>query len=281
MRLLVIDSDGMIGHVVTLYLKEQGHDVTGYSEMNSMISNCVQGELYDTESIGKVIREGAYDAVINCSAIINQWAENDKEKATWVNAYLPHFLAKITKDTGTVIVHRSTDCVFSGRRGKYEIGDIPDAESFYAKTKVLGEIVNGKDITIRTSLIGPERDLEGTSLFNWFMQQEGQVKGFANALWTGLTTLEYAKVIEQLLQQKAHGLFHCVPKEAISKYDLLCLFEKYFPKGRKILKIENERVDKSLVYNCGSFDISIANYETMIKDMVHWIKTHKEIYTNY
>ena len=141
--------------------------------------------------------------------------------------------------------------------------------------------MNDKDITIRTSIIGPEFKKDGQGLFNWYMRQSGQVGGFANAIWTGLTTIEFAKVIEELLVQKAHGLFQCVPQNAISKYDLLCLFEKYFPGERDVKRIENVRVDKSLVPENQGYHMDIQDYDAMISDMADWISKYKKLYLNY
>ena len=281
MKILVINSGGMVGHVVALYLKEQGHDVVGYNETPTDIVTAIVGSLYDTEKLSKIIKNGEYNAVINCSAVINQDAENDKAAASYINVYLPHFLAKITAETDTVLVHRSTDCIYSGNRGNYTTEDPPDATSFYAKTKAVGEVINEKDITIRTSLIGPDYKKSGSGLFNWFVNQQGETSGFANAIWTGLTTIEFAREIETLLNQQAHGLFQLVPDYALSKYYLLRLFEKYFPGERIIKRVENKRVDKSLVQSLNGYKLHIPDYEPMIKEMAAWISNHKELYTNY
>ena len=265
MKLLVIDSKGMVGHVVFLYFKEHGHDVSCFDAVDDF-------EKLETETVK------CYDGIIYCSAIINQDAEEDKVKAIKINTLLPHYLEALTENTSTVVVHRSTDCIFSGAKGHYTLEDLPDAKSFYAKTKALGELDNSKDITIRTSLIGPETDQDGRGLFNWFYHQTGTVKGFANAIWTGLTTIEFAREIEYLLEQKKHGIFQLVPSTPISKYDLLCLFEKYFPGKREIVSVDNARVDKSLVPVCDN--VLVPDYETMIKEMLDWTLKHKNIY-NY
>ena len=174
MRLLILGSDGMVGHVVSLYLKEQGHDVTEIGECDHALE--------DMSTLEEMVRTGRYNAIINCTAIINQDAEADKVSAVKVNSLLPHFLEAITDGTETVVVHRSTDCIFSGEKGNYTLEDWPDASSFYARSKALGELNNDKDITIRTSLVGPEKDENGGGLFNWFYNQKGDVNGFANAI---------------------------------------------------------------------------------------------------
>ena len=268
MRLLILGSDGMVGHVVALYLKEHGHVITGIGERDPVLE--------DLGALEEEIRLGKYNAVINCTAIINQNAEADKVGAVKVNSLLPHFLEAATAGMDTVIVHRSTDCIFSGSRGQYGLEDWPDAASFYARSKALGELNNSKDITIRTSLIGPEEDENGGGLFNWFYNQKGEVNGFANAIWTGLTTIEFAREIEWLLENKKHGIFQLVPDDAIGKYDLLMLFEKYYPGDRKINRIENKRVDKSLIPICGGY--IVPDYETQIAEMRKWTDDHASMY---
>lgn len=281
MKALIIDPSGMVGHVVALYFKEQGHDVTGYGEKSLEGIKMVNRSIRDLDHVEKIVNGGNFDAIINCSAIINDNAERHKEEAVFVNAYFPHYLEKITRETKTVIVHRSTDCIFSGKRGHYNGNDFPDATSFYARTKSIGELNNEKDITIRTSLIGPDYDKDRNDLFNWFFYQRGDVNGFANSIWTGLTTIEFAKEIEQLLLQRAHGLFQLVPDDSISKFDLLRLFEKCFPSGRIIHKVENQKVDKSLIQEKKGLLLEIPSYDNMIEEMAIWVNKHKDFYKNY
>lgn len=282
MKLFVIGSNGVVGHAVATYFKEVGHDVTcGYdSNIDGNVESTI-GVYYDTQLLKRIIDEGHFDAIINCTAIVNQAAEEDKACAAYLNAYLPHLLESLTAGTKTVVVHRSTDCIFSGTKGQYTLDDMPDAKSFYARTKAVGELVNEKDITIRVSLIGPAQDEEDGSLLNWFLNQKGEVKGFANAIWTGLTTLEYAKTIESLLKQKAHGVFQAAPNASISKFELISFFEKYFPGGRTIIKVDNNRVDKSLVPFWANYDIQIKGYEDQIVEMKQWIEKHPDLYPTY
>lgn len=269
MKLLILGSDNMVGHVVTAFFKECGNDISEYGENDSIIT--------DLDLLSKIIREGQFDAIINCTAIINQYAQADKISALKINSLLPVFLEAVTKGTKTVVVHRSTDCIFSGEKGQYVLTDLPDAKSFYARTKALGELINDKDITIRTSLVGPEEDESGEGLFNWFYNQQGDVNGFANSIWTGLTTIEFAKEIEWLLLNKKHGLFQLVPDYAIGKYDLLMLFEKYYPGNRNIIRIDNRKVDKSLVQeSCEG--LIIPDYDSMIAEMREWTDKHSYRY---
>ena len=271
MKIIVLGCTGVVGYAVALYFKETGHVV--YDNYDASI--------YDKDQLKKAIEGVRPDAIINCTAIVNQAAEEDKAGAAYLNAYLPHLLETLTAGTNTVVVHRSTDCIFSGAKGQYVLEDWPDAKSFYARTKAVGELNNDKDITIRVSLIGPAQDENDGSLLNWFLNQKGEVKGFANAIWTGLTTLEYAKTIERLLNQNAHGVFQAAPKSAISKYELISIFEKYFPGGRTIVRVENNRVDKSLVPYWANYDIEIKDYEEQVVEMKDWIEKHPDHYPAY
>ena len=280
LKFLVIGATAMIGHVVAIYLKEKGHYVIGYDSVPNDEFDSIAADIHDEKTLANTIQNGYFDAVINCVAIINNEAENDKAEAAYVNAYLPHLLERITSGTETIIVHRSTDCIFSGERGHYCLDDFPDGKSFYARTKAVGELNNGKDISLRTSLIGPEREKSGISLFNWFFYQK-EMNGYTGAIWTGITTIEFARVIEELIIKKQHGVFQCVPDYGISKYELLCLFEKYFPGNRIIHKLETEKIDKSLASDMGDSKIQIPDYETMISNMANWMKMHSNIYKNY
>ncbi len=255
LKLLIIDTAGMAGSAMAKYMRQHGHDVTPYDD-----------DLFDRGKIGERLDCGRFDAVINCAAIVNRHADEEPDRAVYINAYLPHYLAALTKGTRTVVVHRSTDCVFSGEKGSYTVNDRPDGQSIYARTEALGEIINEKDLTIRTSLIGVHRR-DGEGLLDWFLRQRGEVKGYANAVWTGISTLEFARQTENLIERKAHGLIHLVPDRSISKYELLCLFEKYFPAGRKIVRWENDRVDKSLIPFTGGYSLNMPGYEEMIEEI--------------
>lgn len=268
MKILVLGSKGVVGHAVALYFSEACHEVICSNDTSE-------------DSIKHLLANHCFDAIINCTAVVNNAAEDDKAGAAYLNSYLPHLLEKLTAGTNTKVVHRSTDCIFSGEKGQYTLDDWPDAKSFYARSKAVGELNNGKDITIRVSLIGPAQDVKDESLLNWFLNQKGIIKGFANAIWTGLTTLEYAKTIESLLKQKAYGVFQAAPSASISKYELINLFEEFFPGGRTIIKVDNNRVDKSLVPFWADYDIQIKGYKEQVAEMKTWIDKHPGLYPAY
>ena len=226
MRFLVIGCNGMSGHIISLYLKENGHSVTGYARQKSKYIDTIIGDATDFELVKTTIQKGKYDSIINCVGLLNQFAENDHAAAVLLNGYLPHYLAKITENTDTQIIHMSTDCVFSGKTGGYTEDSIPYGILFYDKSKAVGELNDKKNVTLRNSIVGPDIKINGIGLLNWFMQQKGPINGFTGAIWTGQTTLQLAKTIEQAAKCRAYGLYNAVPDESINKYELLLLFNK-------------------------------------------------------
>lgn len=282
MRFLVLGCNGMAGHMISLYLKEQGHDVLGFALMKSAYIETVVGDARDTESLTKLIGEGKFDTIINCIGILNQFAEQDKALATFLNSYFPHFLAEITCETDTQVIHMSTDCVFSGRRGQYTEEDFRDGETFYDRSKALGELEDDKNLTLRQSIVGPDINPDGIGLLNWFMKQNSEVNGFTKAMWTGQTTLQLAKTMEVAAKERVHGLYNAVPDTSISKYELLKLFNHYIRNDElKINAVEGVNADKSLKRTRYEFDYLIPDYETMISELATWMHVHRRIYPHY
>ena len=232
MKILVLGCNGMAGHLVSLYFKEHGHEVVGFARSSSkLLDATIVGDAVDMGLIKNTIKGGNYDAIINCIGILNQFAERDKATAVLLNGFLPHFLVEITKNMKTRVIHMSTDCVFAGNDGPYYEDTLPNGTTFYDRSKAIGEFNNGKDLTFRNSIVGPDMKETGIGLFNWFMQQNGSINGFTGAIWTGVTTLTLAKAMERALVEKLTGLYNLVNNESISKFDLCSLFNKYFRAG--------------------------------------------------
>ena len=282
MKFLVIGCNGMAGHMISLYLKEQGHDVTGFARLESKYVKTITGDASDLKRVKEIVSTGHYDTVINCIGLLNQFAENDHANAVFMNAYFPHFLAKITEGTETQIIHMSTDCVFSGKTGGYTEDALRDGATFYDRSKALGELENEKDLTLRQSIVGPDIKARGIGLLNWFMQQDGEVNGFTGAMWTGQTTLQLAKTMERAADLRIHGLYNMVPETNISKYELLELFNQYIRNDELIIHpVEGVTVDKTLVRTRFDFDYWIPDYETMVKELAEWMLNHKAMYPHY
>ena len=195
MKFFVLGCNGMAGHIISLYLQEQGYDVLGFGRKSSAYVKSISGDARDASLLREILNEGKFDTVINCIGILNQFAEQNKALATYLNAYLPHFLAEVTANSDTQVIHMSTDCVFSGKRGEYTEDSFRDGETFYDRSKALGELEDEKNITLRNSIVGPDINPNGIGLLNWFMKQEETVNGYTGAIWTGQTTLQLANMI--------------------------------------------------------------------------------------
>ncbi len=282
MKVLILGGTGMAGHTISIYFKEAGHDVTAFSRSKVDYCKNVNGDITDFENLKKIINEGQYDAIINAIGILNQDAEDHKSNAVLLNSYLPHFLSDTTKEMKTRVIHMSTDCVFSGKTGGYSETSFRDGETFYDRSKALGELENNKDLTFRNSIIGPDMSEKGIGLFNWFMKQEGQINGFTKAIWTGVTTLTLAKAMEQALKENLTGLYNLVNNETISKYELLKLFNRYMKEGKiEILPSDKLSLDKSLINNRTDFSFNVPSYDAMVAEMKKWIENHKDLYPHY
>lgn len=282
MRFLVLGCNGMAGHMVSLYLHEKGHDVVGLARTAPKHVNGVAADATDTETIRQLIGNGNFDAVINCIGVLNQFAEANKAQAVWLNAYLPHFLAEVTDGTDTQVIHMSTDCVFSGKKGGYTETDLPDGETFYDRSKALGELNDQKNITLRNSIVGPDINPRGIGLMNWFLQQNQPINGYTKAMWTGQTTLQLAKTMEAVAKERITGLYNAVPDHAISKYELLKLFNRYLRNDTiTITPVEGINADKSLKSSRFPFDYAIPDYEEMVAELADWIRRHPQLYPHY
>ena len=281
MKYLVLGAGGMAGHVITKYLLEQGENVEGMARRKLNFCKTHILDALEFDKLRKLINDGNYDVLINCIGLLNECAEKNVDKAILLNSYLPHFLAEVTKDMHTRVIHMSTDCVFSGKRGGYTELDNPDGETSYDKTKALGELKDNKNLTFRNSIIGPDINVNGIGLFNWFMKQSGEINGFEKSIWTGVTTLTLAQAMHKASYTGLTGLYNLVNNATINKYELVNLFNDYT--GRKLIvhKVDGINHDKSLICTRNDFGFEVPTYEQQVKEMVNWIHSHKDFYPHY
>lgn len=281
-KILVLGSIGMAGHLITLYFKEQGYDVTAYSMHPFPYCKNIVGNALDTEHFKQVLTSDNYDVVINCIGILNQMAEDNQALASYLNSYLPHLVADTLKDRPTKLIHMSTDCVFAGNGGPYYEDSLRDGLTFYDRSKALGEVEDAKNLTFRNSIVGPDMNEDGIGLFNWFMKQQGTINGFTGAIWTGVTTLTLAKAMEQAMNENLCGLYNLVNNESISKYDLLRLFNHHFRNDElQILPSDKLQLDKSLRHRRTDFSFVVPSYEQQVAEMKQWTVDHRDLYPHY
>jgi dTDP-4-dehydrorhamnose reductase len=282
MKILILGASGMAGHIITLYFKEQGYEVTGFTRRPVDYCENIIGDAMNTADVKAALESDDYDVVINCIGILNQFAEDNKSAAVFLNGFLPHFVADTLRGKKARLIHMSTDCVFAGNTGPYYEDHFPDGKTFYDRSKAIGEVDDDRNLTFRNSIIGPDPNENGIGLFNWFMKQNGTVGGYTGAIWTGVTTLTLAKAMDCAIKENLTGLYNLVNNESIAKFDLLKLFNKYFrDNGIDIQPNDKLQLDKSLRRKREDFGFVVPTYEQQIKEMQEWVYTHKELYPHY
>ena len=256
MRILILGGSGMLGHALLKALTPR-HDVRAtlhhpiecYRRLSLLDeTNSFAGiDVRSTASLASVLDQFAPEAVVNCVGLVKQRAEADDALANIeINAAAPHRIARLCRNAGARLIHISTDCVFSGRKGMYTEQDNADADDLYGRAKLLGEPIAPHCLTLRTSFVG--RELSGKlGLLEWFLAQRGSIKGFRRVIFSGFTTLEITRIIEMLLTRfpDANGVYH-VSSEPIDKYSLLKLFREHFRAPVTIDADDSRVVDRSL-----------------------------------
>ncbi len=258
MKVIILGATGMLGNAVFRLLSAKKNlDVWGTIRNPSAVRN------FDTSQQAKLIahmdvlqqdclvdlfRKHKPDVVINCVGLIKQFdSASDALAVLPVNAMLPHRLSRMCEAVGARLVHISTDCVFSGSKGAYTETDVSDAYDLYGKSKCIGEVIDSANtITLRTSIIGHEINSQ-VSLVDWFLAQQGSVKGYTKAIFSGLPTVELARVIRDhvLGEPQLSGLYH-VSVDPIDKCSLLKLVAATYGKDIQIIEDAQVKIDRSL-----------------------------------
>jgi dTDP-4-dehydrorhamnose reductase len=277
MRLVILGGTGMLGHTLWERLSQRFPDI--YTTIRKGMRDYGDDRLYKShrvidhidvmdfrklESALKTIRP---DIILNCIGVTKRREDPQNPIPSIVlNAMLPHKLAKLAEDVNAKLIHFSTDCVFDGKTGNYSDDAPTNATDLYGRTKALGEVTGNNTLTLRSSFIGKELQ-EGTELLEWFLSQADVVRGFKNAIYTGLTTLELCRVIEKLLLDypDATGLYN-VSSEPINKFDLLRLIGQKMHRSVEVIPDESFHCDRSL--NSERFRRDFGYTPPMWKDMV-------------
>jgi dTDP-4-dehydrorhamnose reductase len=261
MRVLVLGGEGMLGHKVFEVLSGRFDTLATFLSPNgpwrefpqyagvpeARLLAGVDALRFDT--VAAAFEQARPDAVVNCVGVIKQLKEaSDPVLTITLNSLLPHRLAALCVEHGARLVHMSTDCVFSGRKGAaYSEDDLPDPDDLYGRSKLLGEVDRPGCLTIRTSIIG--RDfLKQDALLEWFLSNRGRtVKGYRNAVYTGFPTQVLARIIGDLLadQPGLDGLVQ-IASAPISKYALLVLLKDAMALDIEIEPFDDEPCDRSL-----------------------------------
>ncbi|WP_165995000.1 SDR family oxidoreductase [Bacillus sp. Cs-700] len=276
MKILVLGGKGMAGHVIVKYLKDQRKsDQILYTSRDPLDIEGFYLDVLSQSELEMLIDKTEPDLVINAIGVLNNDAEKHEQKAFQINALLPHQLVKLMNRRRGKVIHISTDCVFSGKKGSYTESDAPDGDSVYARTKAIGEITQAPHLTIRTSIIGPELKADGIGLFLWFMSQKGEIPGYQKVFWNGVTTLELARVINQLIDEQVEGLIHLHSKNTVSKYELLKLMEEIFEKKDVTIVPSNPFfLDRTILNTRQDFHYTVPSYRDMLIELKKWMKNN-------
>ncbi|WP_345853975.1 SDR family oxidoreductase [Shewanella algae] len=257
MNVLILGATGMLGYSLFSNLSDNAeltvkgtvrniHGKRAYFEKYQ--DKLLQGvDVTDIASLEKTIIETKPDVVINCIGLIKQHSISKQHiDAIKINALLPHELANLCDRFQARLIHFSTDCVFTGKKGLYTEDDLPDARDLYGTSKCLGEVSYGNHLTLRTSIIGHELN-SSVSLVDWFLSQQGATKGFSKAVFSGLPTCYIAKLLVETIfpNSELSGLYH-LSVEPIDKFALLNLVAKVYEKEIEINKSTEIVIDRSL-----------------------------------
>ena len=258
MKILILGAAGMLGNTIFRYFASKtDFQVTGtFRNVDSLSYFPVQYhsrllaniDILDQNILSSTFEQTRPELVINCIGLIKQRHEaNDPFLAFPINAILPHRLDSLCLQFGARLVHFSTDCVFSGKKGMYCESDLSDATDVYGKSKLAGEITESPTtITLRISTIGHELN-SSIGLIDWFLLQSNAVKGYRKAVFSGIPTAEIARIIEKYVMPRPdlQGLYH-VSVEPIDKMSLLQLVAKEYGKNIEIIPDLKVSLDRSL-----------------------------------
>ena len=279
MRILILGGDGMLGHQLFKQLKNN-HDVRVTLRQDLAVykkfmlfstENTYPGiDVIKIDKLVKVLTDFHPDAVVNAIGIVKQLPEaSESIPSIEINALFPHRLALLCKDISARMIHLSTDCVFSGEKGNYKESDTSDPDDLYGRTKFLGEVTGKNCLTLRTSMIGQELSRK-KNLFEWFLTQNERVQGYKKFIFSGFTTIELSRIIENMILTfpEANGIYH-VSSGPISKFDLLSLIKEGLKLQIEIIPDESFACDRSL--DSGKFrqefNYNPPNWEEMVIEL--------------
>jgi dTDP-4-dehydrorhamnose reductase len=256
MRILILGASGMLGNAMLRIMSER-NDWAVYGTLRShnpaLKALAPKAELLtgiyanQPDSLITAFTKSSPQVVINCVGLVKQLTSaDDPLESIPINALLPHRLARLCELAQARLIHISTDCVFSGNQGNYRESDIPDAEDLYGRSKLLGEVNGPHVVTLRTSIIGHELS-SAHGLIGWFLSQQKAVKGYTQAIFSGLPTCELARAVCNYVipNKDLHGLYH-VGTEPVSKYDLLQLVNRVYGKMLQIEPDHMLKINRSL-----------------------------------
>lgn len=265
MNIAILGSSGMLGGTLSKYFLSTNNKVLNINRSNINLSNININDLYD--KINNYSIKDNINVIINAVGIIKQRSDTSSHEIIEINAVLPHKLSKICEDLNIKLIHITTDCVYNGITGKYTETDKHNATDLYGRSKSLGEPENCT--VIRTSIIGEETKNK-LSLVEWVKANTGgNINGFTNHLWNGMTCLQLSKVIHQIISENQFwlGVRHLY-SDTINKYQLVSYINDIYDLNIKINPMNDvNSIDRSLSSNYSIENWNIPKIHQQILDM--------------
>tara|TARA_Y100000996_G_C22511203_1_gene638468 strand:- start:419 stop:1273 length:855 start_codon:yes stop_codon:yes gene_type:complete len=273
-EVLVLGSSGMLGHILTDFLKvDKTFKVYNLSRKRKVDDATIICDVLNYNHLENVIQEIQPNYIVNSIGILVKESMKNPKKAVSVNSDFPHKLKEIAEKYNSSVIHLSTDCVFDGLSGGYDEDSIKTPVDVYGRTKDIGEIISENHLTIRTSIIGPELKNDGDGLFLWIAKNKNlKVDGYEKSIWSGLTTIELSKAIIYCMKNSINGLIH-ISGSPISKYKLLKLINQEFNFNIEIKKVDGKISDKSLKSKRKEFTYKVPSHQSMILEMKKYMES--------
>lgn len=258
-KILIFGVTGMLGNqVLSSFCEEKNFSITcTYRKKNDLkilktyfVENKkinfikFDAENYSLELLNKLIKKNSI--IINNIGIIkpniNEFSNESILRAIKVNSIFPNDLGLLVKKNNKKLFQIATDCVFDGKIGNYQENDFHNPIDVYGKTKSLGEVKQKNVFNIRVSIIGLET--KGyLSLISWYLKNKfSNINGFVDHKWNGVTTNTFAELLKTIIinEIKIPNFFHLIPKNIVTKYDLLLYLKTRFSGNGQIKKVKSK-----------------------------------------
>ena len=280
-RVLILGSTGMLGHVIYNVLQNQSNiELFDMSFRTKLTKKSIICDVAKVDTLEKQIKKINPVVIVNCVGVLLKNSKINPANTIFINSYLPHKLRDIAVKINARVIQISTDCVFNGNRGHNSENTLPNASDIYGRSKSLGELNNSFDLTIRTSIIGPELKHNGEGLLHWLFNQNENIYGYKNVFWSGVTTLELSKAILFSINNEISGLWNLTNGTEISKYDLIEKVINIFQLNKINLKQDNEKTSNKTLISNREIDFKVNSYDKMIVDIKSFYEDNKHFY-NY
>jgi dTDP-4-dehydrorhamnose reductase len=277
MKVVIIGATGMVGHILFSEFSRRNIDVIGIGRRESK-NDIMKFDIHtEWEQVRRFLKDGNFDAVINCSAILVNESEINRLQSVYINSFLPHLLVDLFRASRTKVIHLSTGGVFSGEDEFYFEDSQLSPPTFYGITKAAGEFNNDKDLVIRSDFWGPDNKKNGIGLFNWFLNQDEDVSAYTKVFFNGISNVELARLVLGLMDYA--GIVHIGVRGTISKCDFLKKIKNVFNLDN-ITLISNSTVRKNVFLKSKRVIPYVNDIDTIINDVYQYLMDNHQYYAD-